>query len=146
MDIICDIDGTLLNITGRIAWIKEASPPNWERFRSEWWRDTPIQPIVTLMQTLGEHPEHNIIMASGRTEKERPQTELQLHRLDIRYSGLYMRATGDFRPDYIVKEEILIRIKKNGYQPELAFDDRQQVVDMWRRNGIRCAQVDVGNF
>ena len=146
MDIICDIDGTLLDITARIPWIREASPPNWKRFREEWWRDTPIEPIATLIQTLGAHPEHSIIMASGRTEKERPQTELQLHRLDVKYSELYMRATGDFRPDYIVKEEILARIRKNGYQPELAFDDRQLVVDLWRRNGIRCAQVDVGNF
>ena len=146
MDIICDIDGTLLDITARIPWIKKASPPNWKRFREEWWSDTPIESIVTIIQTLGEHSEHNVIIASGRPEKARPQTELQLHRLFINYNALFMRATGDFRPDYIVKEEILARIKANGYEPKLAFDDRQQVVDMWRRNGIRCAQVDVGNF
>lgn len=27
-----------------------------------------------------------------------------------------------------------------------AFDDRQQVVDMWRDNGVPCAQVAPGRF
>jgi hypothetical protein len=27
-----------------------------------------------------------------------------------------------------------------------AFDDRQRVVDMWRRNGITCFQVAPGDF
>ena len=26
------------------------------------------------------------------------------------------------------------------------FDDRQQVVDMWRKNGLTCFQVADGNF
>ena len=26
------------------------------------------------------------------------------------------------------------------------FDDRQQVVDMWRSNGLTCFQVADGNF
>ena len=34
--------------------------------------------------------------------------------------------------------------KKNGIL--CVFDDRQKVVDMWRRNGVTCFQVDDGNF
>jgi len=26
------------------------------------------------------------------------------------------------------------------------FDDRQKVVDMWRKNGITCFQVNYGDF
>ena len=29
---------------------------------------------------------------------------------------------------------------------DMVFDDRQQVVDMWRANGLTCFQVAEGNF
>ena len=38
------------------------------------------------------------------------------------------------------------RIRKDGYEPFLVFDDRQRVVDMWRRNGIQCCQVAPGDY
>ena len=40
----------------------------------------------------------------------------------------------------------LVEIIADGYEVELVFDDRQQVVDMWREKGYRVCQVDVGNF
>jgi hypothetical protein len=33
-----------------------------------------------------------------------------------------------------------------GFDPTMAFDDRQQVVDMWRRHGLTVMQVDIGDF
>ena len=59
---------------------------------------------------------------------------------------LYMRKEGDFRPDAKVKEELLNQIRSDGYEPILAFEDRQRVVDMWRRNGIQCCQVAPGDY
>lgn len=59
---------------------------------------------------------------------------------------LYMRTAGDKRPDDVVKEELLAKIRADGYEPFLVFDDRQRVVDMWRRNGIQCCQVAPGDF
>jgi hypothetical protein len=56
-----------------------------------------------------------------------------------------MRKDGDFRADYIVKQEILdAHIPKD--RVLFVLDDRQQVVDMWRRNGLMCFQVAEGNF
>ena len=56
-----------------------------------------------------------------------------------------MRKDGDFRADYIVKQEIYdMHIK--GKNVLFVMDDRQQVVDMWRRNGLKCFQVAEGNF
>jgi hypothetical protein len=46
----------------------------------------------------------------------------------------------------VVKAELLGRIVKDGYQPTMAFDDRDQVVEMWRAHGIACAQVAEGNL
>jgi len=49
-----------------------------------------------------------------------------------------MRPAGDFRPDCVVKAEILAGIKQDGYEPWLAVDDRSSIIEVWRENGI-CA-------
>ena len=57
-----------------------------------------------------------------------------------------MRADKDQRPDNIIKGEILDMFRKEGRDIAFAVDDRQQVVDMWRENGVLCLQCDVGDF
>jgi hypothetical protein len=37
-------------------------------------------------------------------------------------------------------------MRKDGFNPVMAVDDRQQVVDMFRAEGLRVLQVDVGDF
>ena len=59
---------------------------------------------------------------------------------------LYMRKEGDFRPDAKIKEELIAQMKADGYEPILAFEDRQRVVDMWRRHGVQCCQVAPGDY
>jgi hypothetical protein len=41
---------------------------------------------------------------------------------------------------------MLDKMRKEGFNPTMAFDDRQQVVDMWREKGLTVAQVDKGDF
>ena len=57
-----------------------------------------------------------------------------------------MRPEGDYRPDYQVKQEMLNSLKAEGFEVLFTVDDRKQVVDMWRRNGITCLQCAEGNF
>lgn len=56
-----------------------------------------------------------------------------------------MRKEDDNRKDSQVKYEILLDLAKE--KNILAvFDDRNQVVKMWREAGLRCFQVADGNF
>jgi hypothetical protein len=57
-----------------------------------------------------------------------------------------MRAESDFRKDSIVKKELFDNHIKNKYFIEYVLDDRNQVVDMWRDMGLKCLQVQEGNF
>jgi len=59
---------------------------------------------------------------------------------------MWMRGEKDYRSDAIVKVELLDDIKGNYGAPFLWFDDRQQVVDAIRAQGIRVMQVAPGNF
>lgn len=59
---------------------------------------------------------------------------------------LFMRAEGDKRADLVVKYEIFDEHVRNNYNVIGVYDDRAQVVDMWRKIGLRCYQVAEGNF
>ena len=56
------------------------------------------------------------------------------------------REQGDSRSDMIVKEEIFWNKIAPHFDVKLAVDDRDQVVEMWRRIGVECWQVNFGNF
>lgn len=144
---IVDIDGTLANAEHRIHHIQK-SPKDWDAFFAACKDDTPFQHMVTLVN--GMALVYFIIFMSGRPERTRDATEAWLRQHGFKYSlsptVLYMRADGDRRDDSIVKFELLQKAKADGWEPVMAFDDRDRVVKMWRDNGIPCAQVAPGDF
>lgn len=144
MIIIFDIDGTLADIDHRLHWIR-SGPKNWKAFYTAMADDTPIESICSLARSSYEIG-HVVILCTGRNEDHRAGTEHWLSRHKIRYDALYMRGERDHRPDFEVKEDALKKIIDRFGKPDLVFEDRQQVVDMWRRNGIRCLQVAEGQY
>jgi uncharacterized HAD superfamily protein len=144
MDVIVDIDGTLADASHRLHWIS-SRPKNWKAFFANMDKDLPIVETVSLVQSLADAG-HRLIYCSGRPADYRDVT-VEWLRLQVgRYGPLFMRAKGDFRNDDVVKEELLAEIRLQGFDPVLALDDRKRVVDMWRRNGIRCLAVEEGEF
>lgn len=136
---IVDIDGTLAIRDGR-------GPYDWHRV-SEDLRHNPVIDIVNAWQ---DHMAHMMttIFVSGRKEQCREQTIewLSRHMSKSCQHVLHMRADDDNREDHILKQEIYDTYIKPNYRVLAVFDDRQQVVDMWRRNGLTCLQVAEGNF
>ena len=145
--IVCDLDGTLCDIEHRTHWVQVPSGvrKNWDAFFSEVPNDTPNQAVLDLLYRMSDYSK--VIFCSGRPERCRADTVewLEKHYFIEGHYKLYMRKDGDFRRDDIVKEEILNEhIDKERVQ--FVLDDRNQVVDMWRRNGLTCFQVAEGNF
>jgi FMN phosphatase YigB (HAD superfamily) len=142
--IVFDIDGTLANIEHRREHVQNGRR-NWKKFNEKMVDDTPYADIVWLFQTLDR--DCIMVIASGRGEEDREKTENWLNAHSIHCDKLYMRPAKDNRKDSIIKKEILDQIVKDyGVKPFMVFDDRNQVVDMWRENGIRCCQVAPGDF
>lgn len=93
------------------------------------------------------HPETAIFLVSGRDERWRPETERWLTRHDITYDGLYLRRKGDRRKDTVVKREIYEAHIAGRYLVRVVFDDRDQVVRLWRDDlDLPCFQVAWGDF
>ena len=80
MDIIFDIDGTLLDISHRLHLIKK-TPPDWEEFRNPLQKrwDEPRLPIIKVAIALHKAG-HQVILCSGRRESERKDTLESLSR------------------------------------------------------------------
>jgi len=137
-----NLDGTLSDLTHRLHHIQK-EPKDWNAFFDGCVNDAPVPHIVELALTLAESLP--VVFVSGRSDRVRSETSLWLVRLGLD-GPIYMRKDGDHRPDQLVKGELLDKILADGYAPIMAFDDRDQVVKMWREKGVPCAQVADGNF
>ena len=148
---VFDIDGTIADLSHRLHHISEEfddhgmkRKKDWNAFFAEVHKDAPIPHIIELARALALSS--RVIYVSGRSDECRNQTAhwLDLHKLPD--GRLYMRKAGDHRPDNQVKLDLLKQLRADGFRPIMAFDDRNQVVHMWRSAGIPCAQVADGNF
>jgi hypothetical protein len=86
------------------------------------------------------------VICSGREDSCRTETQNWLHEHKIPYTNLFMRETGDYRKDAIVKLEILDNYILPSFDVKGVLDDRQQVVDAWRSRDLVCLQVRPGDF
>lgn len=147
-------DNCWIEIAGTGQWAFHNSDvkfkPNWDAFHAACVDDTPIKSVIVLLETLAQHAD--IWVWSGRMETVYAETLAWLyHNIDFqdRTVGevLKMRPAGDYTVDHKLKESWL-----HAMSPEdrarlvCVFDDRNQVVDMWRRNGVVCCQVAPGDF
>lgn len=131
---IFDIDGTLAKNTTRGFY-------DWSRVGE----DSPNEPVALLCRILSQHCK--IVVVSGRDSVCRQQTTDWLIKHQIPYNELYMRPEGDMRKDCIVKKELYENHIKDRFNVLAIFDDRTQVVKMWREElGLTVCQVDKGDF
>jgi predicted kinase len=135
----------LVDIDGTVAAMGNRSPFDWHKVGV----DAPKWPIIRLVQALRTSG-YTIIFFSGRDAVCRPETTAWLNQhfgWESTDYELFMRPKNDNRKDSIVKHELFDEHIAGRYYVELVVDDRQQVVDMWRRTlGLTCVQVDYGDF
>lgn len=141
--VIVYIDGTCSDPTHRLHYIKD-SPKNWDAFHAEVGGDGVHYDILDLVRAVDGNA--LLIYISGRMERCRSDTVHWLAVNGFPFAPLHLRADEDYRQDYIAKAEIADRLGLTAKNVWFALDDRQQVVDMWRRRGIRCLQVADGKF
>lgn len=130
---IFDIDGTLAKMDGRLAY-------EWDQVE----QDKVVLSVRDILWDLKSRG-HKIIIFTGRDGVCREQTERWLWVNGINYDHFDMRPEGNTEKDAIIKKRMFDRIK-NDYNILGVFDDRNQVVEMWRSLGLTCFQVNYGNF
>jgi predicted kinase len=86
---------------------------------------------------------HQIIALSGRDAAFREVTEGWWNGHGLAFDEFHMRPKGDTRMDAIIKYELFKEHIEPNYNVLGAFDDRPQVIRMWRTIGVPV--IDVGN-
>jgi ABC-type sugar transport system ATPase subunit len=143
---IVDIDGTLADLSHRLHFI-EQKPPDWDAFYAASPQDSPIESVIETVKLL-KRAGATIILVTGRDEICRHATIVWLLHHGVTFDDVYMRQNGDHRQDSIIKGEILDRLTKSWNEHKIigVFEDRKQVVDMYRKRGLKVFQVADGDF
>ena len=133
--ILCDLDGTLALMNGRNPF--DASTCE---------NDLLNEPVANVLKNY-KKLDYKIILVSGREDRYKEPTLRFLEKHGIAYDDLIMRKTQDNRKDSIIKTEIYQEFIKEHYFVEFVLDDRNQVVDTWRKDlKLPCFQVNYGDF
>lgn len=139
--VIFDLDGTLADNSHRGAF-------EYDKLVD----DKPNEFVVNIAR-MYKAQGYCVIVVSGRNRGDKTNnnkywrmTSEWLEKHDIPCEALFMREWNDHRSDDIVKEEIFWNKIEPIAEVVGCFDDRDRVVEMWRRIGIPCAQVNFGEF
>ena len=145
--VIFDLDGTLALIdkrrdlatkdNGKMDWDVFFDPDNIDL-------DIPNDTVVDMADMLNKQG-YTILILSGRSDVTYQATIDWLNKHDIWFDHLVMRPQNHlYLPDNDLKQMWLDNIGVDNVA--MVFDDRNQVVDMWRKNGLTTFQVADGDF
>lgn len=150
-NVIFDLDGTLALIdkrraistkpNGKLDWDVFFDPKNIDL-------DDANDAVIKMARMLKDSG-FRIVIFSGRSKVTKDATRKWLNDNDVPFDILKMRPTSNdfkFMPDDDLKQKWLDDLFPNKLDIFCVFDDRQKVVDMWRKNGLNCFQVADGNF
>ena len=152
--VIFDLDGTLALIDKRRAIsTKDNGKMDWDTFfdPKNIDLDQPNTPVIKMAQMLKSQG-FMIVIFSGRSKATKDATIQWLNTHDVPFDVLKMRPADrsigghfHFMKDSDLKQHWLddLQIKDDIFA---VFDDRNQVVDMWRSNGLQVFQVADGDF
>lgn len=133
--ILVDVDGTLANHEG-VRNVYDYSKV---------YDDLPHEDIIRSVQ-LEAAAGTKVIIMSGREDSCKDDTIRWLEKYDVPFDDVFMRKTGDMRPDWMIKDDLIRENVQDNYYIEYGFDDREQVVEHNRKNGYRIYAVDFGDF
>lgn len=138
--IIFDIDGTLSDPSHRIHLYKAGK---YDEFNASCHLDMPIKTICELCHVLSRNKDIDIIFLTGRTDINAEKTRKWIETyIKPKYGyKLIMRKYGDTRPSTITKKEAYEDIKQE-FNVIMAFDDRKDIISMWKTLNIICFHIE----
>ena len=132
----------LVDIDGTVALMDDRDPHDSSRV----FQDRPNHAVIEAVRAM-HAAGHLVVYCSGRPEQCRADTLAWLNEhVGVAHDGLHLRADGDQRRDSVVKAEIFEREIRHRYHVVGVFDDRAQVVRMWRALGLTVFHVAYGDF
>lgn len=140
--IICDLDGTL-------ALFGDKNP-----YERDFINDRLNEAVDLIIRNYMAHNvvdnlNRNLIIFSGRSDRFKDETKQWLNKYWITPSIFEMRTEAEEKAqikDVKVKERMFESFIRGKYNIDFVLDDRNQVVELWRKLGLTCLQVADGDF
>lgn len=140
MFVVFDLDGTLA-LTDHRAHFLKTEPKDWRGFYGACDGDAPCMPLIGLVRSLMVLG-HRVEIWSGRSDEVIQKTRTWLCENGLAAINCRFRAEADHCPDTVLKKRWIDAIGR----PDLVFEDRTSMVNMYRDEGIVCCQVAPAEF
>lgn len=138
--VVFDVDGTLCDVSSVRHLLDADDAGRFDRFHLASAACPPNGDVVAAAMAASAGGAA-VIVVTGRMGRYRGLTQLWLDRHDVPWDLLLTRADNDYRPDDVVKRELLREIRGRGYEVVRAWDDRPSVIGMWESEGIPVTVV-----
>lgn len=135
--VIADMDGTIVDVRGIRHLIN--GPGSFHAFHMASVNCPVNQWVVDELRAhaaLGRA----ILITTAREARYRHVSAWSLALNTVPSDAMYMRPNSDFRPDEVIKAEILAKIRLR-YRPVHAYDDRPEPCALWMRERIPLTVV-----
>ncbi len=140
--VIADLDGTLVDVSTVLHHL-EGEERDFRAFHAASATCPPHPEVVAAVRAAHEAG-RAVLVVTSREFVWRDLTLDWLVQHDVPYDELVMRVVGDFRPDHVVKAEMLDQVEKDGYAVLEAWEDTEDVAELWRSRGITVHLVGDG--
>lgn len=141
--VIFDCDGTLVDVSS-IRHLVAGGPENGYRKDFDAFHreavNCPPHPWVLEAAKAENAAGRAVLIVTGRSAEHRNSTAMWLALHGVPSEAMWMRARGDYRPDYVVKAEILAKIRKS-WRVARAYDDNPSVLRLWAQERIATVVV-----
>jgi phosphoglycolate phosphatase-like HAD superfamily hydrolase len=140
--VIADLDGTLVDVSSILHHL-EGEERDFHAFHAA-SRECPPRPEVVEAVRAAHAAGRAVLVVTSREFIWRDLTLDWLVEHDVPYDQLAMRVVGDYRPDHVVKAEILDGLEADGYRVLEAWEDADDIAELWRSRGIEVHLVPNG--
>jgi phosphoglycolate phosphatase-like HAD superfamily hydrolase len=129
--VVFDLDGVLADTRHRDHYLN-GDPEDWDAYFAACVHDQPVSRMIALAEDLVRH--YRIVVATGRPNRIRPETERWLDLWHVPWATIYTRGDSDRRPNAQLKVDQAREINCG----RIAFwvDDNPAVADALAPYGV----------
>jgi hypothetical protein len=143
--VLVDIDGVISDASQRQHFLKNPEGRrDWRGFFGACGADRPLTAVPALLRLLD--PELLVVLLSARPAFVFDTTVDWLHRHEIRWDLLVLRADDQHLHAAEFKRGVVRELRSTGFDIELAFDDDEQIVAMYRDESLHALYVHSGYY
>jgi len=137
--VIADLDGTLCDVSSILHHV-EGEERDYAAFHAA-SADCPPHSAVVEAVRAAQDAGQAVLVVTGREFVWRDLSLDWLVAHEIPCDELVMRIVGDYRPDDVIKAEMLDQLEADGWNVTEAWEDSDDIIALWESRGITVHAV-----